>query len=69
MWHLRAEFLGHLAAALHPEHGSAIVNLHGGGPGAISSLGRLLGRGSSGPGFKSDNPAGEAVVRISQAYR
>lgn len=63
------EFLGHLAAALHPEHGTAIVNLHGGGPGAMTSLGRLLGRGSGGPGFQVDNPAGEAVGRISRAYR
>jgi hypothetical protein len=62
-------FLKDLAAALHPDHGTAVINLHGGGPGAATGLGRLLGRGQAGPGFRTDNPAGAAVETISQAYR
>lgn len=70
MWcHPLAAFLKDLAAALHPDHGTAVINLHGGGPGAATGLGRLLGRGQSGPGYRTDNPAGAAVETISQAYR
>lgn len=70
MWcHPLAAFLRDLAAALHLDHGTAVINLHGGGPGAVSSLGRLLGRGQSGPGYVTDNPAGAAVETISRAYR
>lgn len=40
-WGCGAGFLGALGRVLHPGHGSAVVNLHGGGPEGLS-LKRLL---------------------------
>ena len=65
-----AEFLADLGVALHPQHGSVILNLHGGGPGSLSLTRLLKGRGRHGaPGFRPDTPAGAAVARIAAEYK
>jgi len=60
-------FLGALSKALHPAHGTAIVNLHGGGLGGFS-FSRLLTRGQ-GPGYVKDSEKGSAVVKTAAAFK
>ena len=61
-----------LAAALHPEHGTLIMNLHGGGRPA-PSLGRMLGavfgRRAPTPGYDPTSAAGAAVQQAAMCFR
>ena len=66
-----------LAAALHPRHGTLVMNLHGSGP-PIPSLARwvagLLARKDGGaakhqPGYDPDSAEGRAIQRTGAAFR
>ena len=61
-----------LAAALHPEHGTLIMTLHGGGRPALSPgrlLGMLLGRRDPNPGYDPTSAAGAAVQQAAMCFR
>ena len=64
-----------LAAALHPEHGSVIMNLHGGGLPATRSLVALLSSvlpaaaKQSRRGYHPGTVQGKAVVQTTTAIR
>ena len=70
--------MGDLAAALHPRHGTLIMNLHGGGPPApslIAWVARLLGRSAGAQreerqaGYDRDSVEGRAIQRIGAGFR
>ena len=69
--------MGDLAAALHPRHGTLIMNLHGSGPPAPSLtawVGGLLGRGGGElerrrAGYDLDSLEGRAIRRTGTAFR
>lgn len=64
-----SSFLTDLSRALHPSHGSVIVNLHGGGLGGLS-LRRLLKSLKGGAtGFTEETPQGRAVRNTAAAYK
>lgn len=67
-------FLEQLAAALHPQHGTVIINLHGGGrprPTISSVLGRLLGMSNdaSSRGYVLSSTQGQALQQTLQLFR
>ena len=71
--------MGDLAAALHPRHGTLVMNLHGGGPPAPSLtawvaglLGRTAGTAQQErrrAGYDLDSVEGRAIQRIGAGFR
>ena len=67
-------FLEHLAAALHLQHGTVIINLHGGGrprPTISNLLGRLLGMSNyaTSRGYVPSSTQGKALQQTLQLFR
>ncbi len=71
--------MGDLAAALHPRHGTLVMNLHGGGPPAPSLtawVAKLLGRTAGAAqqeqrraGYDLETVEGRAIQRIGAGFR
>ena len=66
-----AAFLADLAAVLHPQHGTFIMNLHGGS--LAGPLVRLVQAASrdpmAGAGFDAASDSGSAVLRLAHLFR
>ncbi|KAK9808659.1 hypothetical protein WJX72_001506 [[Myrmecia] bisecta] len=64
-------FLDNLAAALHPDHGTVIMNLHGGGArtSPLTLLWKAAVASDPGPGYELTTPEGAAVDRTARLFR
>ena len=70
-------FMEDLATALHPRHGTLVMNLHGSGPpgpSLVAWIGRLLGRTGESQqaqqaGYDLDSVEGRTIQRTGAAFR